>query len=250
MPPGLNVKADPRRTLNLPPSMPVITLVTCDIIAERKIEFTRMWDLYWKRPEDVHPGDFVRASMSIPVFFETFTVNDIRKNSSLEKWKQHLNWQNIKGAIPDKVQFIDGGTLSNFPINVFYNPKYPVPRMPTFGIRLQDGVLDGVNRETGTLSGYLRSLFSTIRFNYDRDFIIKNRAYDLGVKNIDVQDFNWLNFFIKNEDKIKLFRAGVKAAVEFLKEFDWEVYKQKRLENFEMQEERFADPNNMKEIKN
>jgi NTE family protein len=245
IPPGLKVKPDPRRTNNLAPQMPLVTLITCDIIAERKIEFTRMWDLYWKNPEDVHPGDFVRASMSIPVFFQTYTLKNIRQKSSIEKWKEHLNWENVKGMIPDSVQFIDGGTLSNFPINVFYNPNYPVPRMPTFGVRLQDGILDTANRDNGTFGGYIASLFSTLRFNYDRDFITKNRAYTLGVKNINVQEYNWLNFFMKNEDKIKLFRAGVNAACEFLKNFDWEHYKTERLKNFEMQVERFENPNNM-----
>jgi NTE family protein len=204
-----------------------------------------MWDLYWNKPEEVHPGDFVRASMSIPVFFQTYTLTGIQKKSSIAKWKEHLNWENVKGLIPDTVQFIDGGTLSNFPINIFYNPMYPVPRMPTFGIRLQDGILDGTGRSNGNIGGYLASLFSTLRFNYDRDFITKNRAYDLGVKRIDVQKYNWLNFFMKNEDKIALFRAGVNAAVEFLKSFDWEHYKAERLKNFEMSMERFDNPNNM-----
>ncbi len=245
IPPGLTVIPDERRDNNQAPNMPLITLITCDIISERKIEFTRMWDLYWDDPKSVHPGDFVRASMSIPIFFEAFAVSGIRQRSSIEKWKQHLNWQNTKGQIPDSVQFIDGGTLSNFPINVFYNPRYPVPRMPTFGIRLQDGVLDGANHQNGTISSYFMSLFATIRFNYDRDFITKNRAYTLAVKSIDVQDFNWLNFFLTDEEKIKLFRAGVKAAADFLKNFDWENYKSERLKNYQMQEERFENPNNM-----
>lgn len=245
LPPGLVVHPDDRRENNQAPNMPLITLITCDIISERKIEFTRMWDLYWNDPRQVHPGDFVRASMSIPVFFEAYSLTGIRKRSTIEKWKQHLNWQNSSGQIPDTAQFIDGGTLSNFPINVFYNPRYPVPRMPTFGIRLQDGVLDGANQKNGTISSYLMSMFSTIRFNYDRDFITKNRAYDLGVKSIDVQDFNWLNFFLTDPDKIRLFRAGVIAAADFLKKFDWENYKTERWKNFQMQEERFQNPNNM-----
>jgi NTE family protein len=243
--PELSVKPDPRRTNNQPPHMPMLTLIACDIIANRKIEFTQMWDLYWSKQEDVKPGDFVRASMSIPVFFETFTLHDIRKKSSFATWDKHLNWQNEKKDIPDKVQFIDGGTLSNFPINVFYNPQYPVPRMPTFGIRLQDGVLDAANRSNNSFANYIASLFATIRFNFDRDFITKNRAYNMGVKNIDVQEHNWLNFFMKDEEKIMLFKKGAKAAADFLKEFDWEKYKTERLKNAEMQQERFDNPNNM-----
>lgn len=243
--PDLTVKPDYRRTNNNPPIMPMLTLITCDIISERKIEFPQMWDLYWHQQQDIHPGDFVRASMSIPVFFETYSLNDIRKKSSFDIWNKHLNWQNQKKNIPDTVQFIDGGTLSNFPINVFYNPNYPVPRMPTFGIRLQDGILDGASNSNNSFFRYIASLFATIRFNFDRDFITKNRAYSLGVKAIDVQKYNWLNFFMKDEEKISLFKKGAATAIEFLKEFDWEKYKTERLKNIEMQQELFKNPNNM-----
>jgi NTE family protein len=245
--PELWVKPDVRRTNTHPPYMPMLTLIACDITSHRKIEFTRMWDLYWKKETDLHPGDFVRASMSIPVFFETFTVSGIRAKSSFETWDRHLNWQNERKAIPDKVQFIDGGTLSNFPINVFYNPHYPVPRMPTFGIRLQDGVLDPATRSAGGLGNYILSLFSTIRFNFDRDFITKNRAYTIGVKNIDVREHNWLNFFMSDKEKIALFRKGALAAAEFLKSFDWENYKAERLRNHLMSQEKFDNPNNMRQ---
>jgi NTE family protein len=245
LPPGLRVSPDPRRANNEAPVMPMLTLITCDIMSERKIEFTRMWDLYWKNAEDVHPGDFVRASMSIPFFFEAYTLTGIRQNSSAGKWKEHLNWENSKEIIPDTVQFIDGGTLSNFPINVFYNPGYPVPRMPTFGIRLQDGVLDAADRSPGSFFSYIASLFATIRFNFDRDFITKNRAYNMGVRSIDVQDHSWLNFFMKENEKVELFRKGAAAAAAFLKSFDWVKYKNERMQNGETRKEQFDNPNNM-----
>ena len=245
VPPGLMVKPDNRRLNNNAPNMPMLTIITCDITAERKVEFPNMWDLYWAKQEDVHPGDFVRASMSIPVFFETYCLTDIRNKSSFAIWDKHLNWQNEKKNIPDKAQFIDGGTLSNFPINVFYNPNYPVPRMPTFGIRLQDGILDAVNRNNNNFFSYLASLFSTIRFNFDRDFITKNRAYNFGVKLINVKEHSWLNFFMDDKEKVELFKKGALAAADFLKNFDWEQYKAERLKNFEIRQEQFINPNNV-----
>ncbi|MCW3118150.1 MAG: hypothetical protein JWM28_2232, partial [Chitinophagaceae bacterium] len=239
------VTPDSRRTNNDPPYMPILTIIACDIISERKIEFPAMWDLYWKKQEDVNPGDFVRASMSIPVFFEAYTLTDIDKKSSFKIWQDQLNWQNIDHQIPVTVQFIDGGTLSNFPINVFYNPHYPVPRMPTFGIRLQDGILDNNSAADKTFAGYLASMFNTIRLNFDRDFISRNRAYNKGVKFVDVRKHSWLNFFMKNDEKIDLFKKGALAAAEFLKTFNWEEYKAGRLKNFEMGQEKFDNPNNL-----
>lgn len=243
--PPLTVIPDDRRTNNQPPYMPMLTIITCDIVSERKIEFPRMWDLYWSHPSQVRPGDFVRASMSIPVFFESFQVKNIRANSTFAAWDEHLNWQNERKAIPDTAQFIDGGILSNFPISMFYNPNYPVPRMPTFGIRLQDGVLDHAERSNNTFWSYIASLFSTIRFNFDRDFMTRNKAYNRAIKSIDVRGYSWLNFFMTDDDKIALFRKGAEAAVSFLNAFDWEAYKAERLSNFEQARERFDNPNNL-----
>ena len=67
----------------------------------------------------------------------------------------------------------------------------------------------------------------------------------MGVKTIDVQEHSWLNFFMKDDERVELFKKGAKAAAEFLKEFDWELYKTNRLKNHEMQIERFDNPNNM-----
>ncbi len=68
----------------------------------------------------------------------------------------------------------------------------------------------------GTFFKYLASLFSTIRFNFDRDFITKNRAYNFGVKQIDVKEHSWLNFFMEDKEKIELFKKGALAAADFL----------------------------------
>lgn len=243
--PQLKVRPDYRRPNQQPPHMPMMTLITCDIIAKIKIEFPRMWDLYWDKEEQVHPADFVRASMSIPVFFESFRVEGIRKKSRFETWSRQVNWQNANRLIPDTSQFIDGGILSNFPISIFYHPGYAVPRMPTFGVRLQDGIIDAANRSNNTLSKYLLSLFSTIRFHFDRDFIIRNRAFNKAVCSIDVRGHSWLNFFMKDEEKQALFRKGAEAAISFLRNFDWEAYKTERAANAEWASEQFENPNNL-----
>jgi hypothetical protein len=43
-----------------------------------------------------------------------------------------------------------------------------------------------------------------------------------------------------------LFKKGALAAAEFLKSFDWEKYKNERLRNHLLSEEKFDNPNNMK----
>jgi NTE family protein len=140
--------------------------------------------------------------MSIPVFFETYKIpvsrkltapdnktkellQEIREEQLKKIWKDQLNW---KGKIPREVQFVDGGALSNFPINVFYNPAYIIPRMPTFGVRLGDKKEQGVNK-IKSIGGYVSAIISTLRGNTDKDFINKNKAFELGVEEVDLAQF-------------------------------------------------------------
>ena len=242
VPPGLKVKRDPKRFMNDPPDTPILTIIVSDITAERKIEFPRMCDLYWRHLKDIHPGDFVRASMSIPVFFETYTLTNINENSTLKIWSEQLNWK--ADFIPDKEQFIDGGILSNFPISVFANPANPIPRMPTIGIRLKDSLPDQTKNNNSTLGAFATSIIGTMRTNYDRDFMSRNRAFDIGVKEVILENHNWLNFFMTIDEKIEIFNCGAEAAKEFLMEFDWEKYKVIRFQNWQEQNNPSSNPNN------
>ena len=240
VPPNLKVDKDPRRdNRELPPSTPQMSIIASDITAERKIEFPRMWDLYWTDMKQIRPGDFVRASMSIPIFFQTYTLP---VGGSLEKWQKHLDWQNKR--VPNKAQFVDGGTLSNFPISVFANPNYPVPRMPTFGIRLMDQKPDQTKNVRSTFAGYAGSIIGTMRANYDREFTTKNRAFNLGVAVVQLKNHNWLNFFMDDKEKTEIFNCGVLAAQEFLKEFDWEAYKAARKKDADDLKTADNNPNN------
>ena len=47
------------------------------------------------------------------------------------------------------------------------------------------------------------------------DFMSKNRAFDLGVKEVLLTGHNWLNFFITLEEKVEIFNCGASAANNF-----------------------------------
>jgi NTE family protein len=244
-PPGLQVRRDANRDNvdeNItPPSSPMLIIVASDITTGSKIEFPRMWKMYWEKLADVNPAVFVRASMSIPVFFETYkipvspTIED-----PVNTWQELLNWN---GAIPKTVEMVDGGVLSNFPINVFYNAKYIIPRMPTFGIRLGGSGIKAAN-EINSVTAYLSSLISTLRSNTDKEFINKNKAFELGVKEVDLSGYSWLNFFMNDDEKKAIFKKGAQAAADFLLNFDWEDYKLQRFNNSAVLEQQLENPNN------
>ena len=118
-----------------------------------------------KDRDDVHPAGFVRASMSIPIFFESYFIKDIpcRQDEIKKRWKDILG----EDDPPSVARFVDGGILSNFPINIFYNPKVMVPRLPSFGIDLDDTAPEDKTKQSAnwTMPGYFGRIFNTIR-NY------------------------------------------------------------------------------------
>jgi NTE family protein len=208
-----------------------VTLITSELVSENKIEFPKMANLFRENPDDLHPAHFVRASMSIPIFFESHTIDNIDTNNIHIKaaWMEHFGETE---EIPDVARFIDGGMLSNFPINIFYNPKVVEPRLPSWGIDLDDSdpdeKLNKKEKVAWSLTSYLGRLFNTIRYYYDKDFLIKNNVFKKGIGKIRLSEFNWLNFFISDEEKLKMFIRGSQAATEFLLNFDWPQYQKER----------------------
>jgi NTE family protein len=194
-----------------------LVMIAADITTQTKVEFPRMAELYWRNPEPVNPAYFARASMSIPFFFYPFTVNECSPNRTL--WSDLAGYE---GTLPQRVMFMDGGIMSNFPINVFHQP-YRVPTAPTFGAKI--GIEGTEPAEITKPSQLLGAVFDAARHTLDSDFIKTNPDYKHLVKMIDTGNHHWLNFTMSHEDKVDLFARGAKAAAEFLCGFNWSKYK-------------------------
>lgn len=207
-----------------------VTFITSELVTENKIQFPEMCKLFRLDPNELQPAGFVRASMSIPVFFESYFINDIPcTHPDIQK-----RWMDTFGEAdpPHTARFVDGGILSNFPINLFYKPNITTPRLPAFGIDLDDSKPEDKTKHAASwsLGGYFGRMFNTIRFYYDKDFLLKNRMFEKGIGKINLQQFNWLNFFLKNDEKIEMFLLGAEAATDFLINFKWDDYKNNRVE--------------------
>lgn len=222
---------------------PYLTIVASDITNQTKVEFPLMAKDYWPNPGAVNPADYVRASMAIPVFFEPFKVpvsQSVQGASNFQQQKQVAAER--RNNETKTTSFVDGGILSNFPINVFHNPNIDVARMPTFGVKLEDEehIRPGQeNQEKPTLLSFIGKVFSTIRFYYDRDFLKRNEIYEKCIAHVDVAGVNWLNFGLDYQAQQKLFIKGAEAAKTFFlggktwvdgkemdfEAFDWETFK-------------------------
>lgn len=212
-----------------------VVFITSELVTQNKFELPKMANLF-RTPDtmdQLQPAGFVRASMSIPVFFESYYIKDIPVNDAgIQKlWADTFDQK----TPPDTVRFVDGGILSNFPINLFYNKDIKVPRLPTFGIDLDDSIPEDKTNipENWSLGGYIGRMFNTVRFYYDKDFSLKNKVMNLGVGKVPVSEYNWLNFFLTNQQKVDLFAAGAQAAQKFLEGFNWADYKEGRITYYE-----------------
>ncbi|MEO6869322.1 MAG: patatin-like phospholipase family protein [Ginsengibacter sp.] len=225
-----------------------VTLITSELSSQNKIEFPKMCDLFCADQDDIHPASFVRASMSIPIFFKSYNIDKIPRKSEEVKsaWIKHFGTDK---NIPRKARFVDGGLMSDFPINIFYNPRVVEPRLPSFGIDLDDTATqddkddDDNDLIPNSLGDYLGGLFNTIRYYYDKDFLIKNNVFKKGIGKIELSEFNWLNFFVSEESKIEMFVKGAQSARDFLMNFDWNEYRKGRIQMQLLFNEKNTDEN-------
>lgn len=203
-----------------------LCVIATDISTETKARFPEMADFYWPQPDEVNVADFARASMSIPGFFATFQVPSLPADQARETW-QALEWPDrcYEGDFLPKVHhFVDGGVLSNFPIDAFHN-NTRVPLRPTLGVKLQ---WDEHKHEIKGLMSVIGGSFNAARHALDADFIQKNPDFRRLVAYIDTQEISWLDFAMPDATKLRLFRMGAQTAIDFLRDFNWTDYKRVR----------------------
>ncbi len=205
----------------------LVHIITADITTQTKVQFPMMTHLYWGDDyKKQSPAKMVRASMSVPFFFVPFEIDNVVNGGepANESWRLYANYY---GTIPKKVKFVDGGMLSNFPINVFHFIPGATPRKPTFGVRLSTYRNEFV--DVTDMGGFLGSMVSTMRHDSDNEFLIKNPDFERLICFINAdKDFNWLNFKMDDDKKKLLFLLGAKKALDFISTFNWEEYKELR----------------------
>jgi NTE family protein len=159
------------------------------------------WDYeprYGLDPNKRRVVDAVRASMSIPFFYEP-----VRLNGSY---------------------LVDGGLVSNFPVAVFDRTDGNDPRWPTFGIKLSAREDAGfvANPIRGPLS-FTKAIFATAMSGHDRSHIaepaVQRRTIFVDTFKVRATDFD-----IDPATQGMLYDSGRRAAEEFLKTFSFDAY--------------------------
>ncbi|PQP50292.1 patatin-like phospholipase family protein [Mycolicibacterium austroafricanum] len=173
------------------------------------------WDykrLYGLDPDEQSVADAVRASMSIPFLFRPFMLKD---------------------TAGQRFTLVDGGVLSNFPIDSFDRLDGAEPRWPTFGVTVvpylpaptTDQLIPGL-RLPWDGPTFLESLLTTMLVGHDQAHLsqpwVKVRAIQ-----VDSTDVGVLDFDITPAEADALYDKGYAAASEFLASWDWPAYLQR-----------------------
>lgn len=157
------------------------------------------WDYgsYGLDPGGIPVADAVRASMSIPFFYEPVRLSSSRHRETC--------W------------LVDGGMLSNFPVGTFDRRDGRIPRWPTFGIKLsaRAAALPAMARRVHGTLGMARAMISTWTDFHDQihldDPSVVARTIFVDTLQVSATDFD-----IDQVTQQALYDSGRHAAERFL----------------------------------
>lgn len=171
------------------------------------------WDyrrVFGLDPDQQRVADAVRASMSIPFVFEPVELRDVRSGLTST--------------------LVDGGVLSNFPVDTFDRRDGRPPRWPTFGVKLAPDLPVGQSRifplarwprpKPLTL---LESLVTTLIVGHDQTRLADPCVARRLIR-VDTGAFSFLDFGLSEPQQDELARNGREAAADFLQQWNWADY--------------------------
>lgn len=176
---------------------------TADISRNKLVRLPWDYPQYGVTVDTTRIVDAVRASMSIPFFF-----NPVRFQAPA-----HNDGPNNYAA--GKVTWVDGGLLSNFPVEVFDRSDGLPSRWPTIGVKLSAASPTPVmSHDPGNAFAEAIACVRTALDNASRYYVPPAKA----VRTIFVDSFGFAatDFHLTPADQQELFTSGVNAATAYL----------------------------------
>jgi NTE family protein len=171
------------------------------------------WDyerVYGLDPDEQSVADAVRASMAIPFFFSPVT---------------------LRGSTGLRSTLVDGGILSNFPIDSLDRSDGRKPRWPSFGVTVLPNLPEGNDKVIPALSPIrllgpphlLENVITTVLVGRDQAYLNQPWVNARTIR-VDSTDVGFLDFDISDNEIEALYVKGYGAAEKFLSTWDWDAY--------------------------
>jgi len=182
-----------------------LVVLASDLSRQRLIRLPWDYRSYGLDPDEQSVADAVRASASIPFFFEPITLR-----SRLDRSVSTL---------------VDGAVLSNFPVTIFDRTDGVAPRWPTFGIRLsaregpRSQMTEPVRGPLSLALAVVETMLEACEAAHVEDACTVERSVFVDTSGISPVDFG-----ITPEQQHQLVSAGRRAATSFLRRWDFPTY--------------------------
>jgi len=184
-----------------------------DVSLGRLVRFPWDYDrVYGLDPGGQRIADAVRASMSIPFFFEPVRFEYERDLAGRRQAAHSV--------------LVDGGMLSNFPIDIFDRRDGRPPRWPTFGIKLSSrpgALADSFPKEVDGPFELTKAMIGTMTSFRDA-MHVDEEAVQARTIFVDTMGVKSTDFDIDAATQEALFQSGAAAAGEFLDGWDFDRY--------------------------
>ena len=171
------------------------------------------WDyrrVYGLDPDEQSVADAVRASMSIPFFFRPVALTSADGRTST---------------------LVDGGVLSNFPIDSLDRGDGEAPRWPSFGVTVLPNLPDGNDKVIPALRALrllgpphlLEDVITTALVGRDQTYLNQPWVNARAIR-VDSTEVGFLDFDITDDQVEALYANGYAAAERFLATWNWSAY--------------------------
>lgn len=209
---GVRTFADLRITDDPDSSLPSnhqykLVVMTSDLSRGELVRLPWDYHKYGLNPDTQLVADAVRASASVPFFFTPVKLDNNKTH--------HRSY------------LVDGGLLSNFPIDTFDRTDGKTPRWPTFGIKLSARPkANQIPHKIHNTFDLLKAMLSTMQnahdqMHLDEACVVKRTIFvDTTAMRLDPLTFN-----LSTRQANELFSKGQQAADAFLAEWDFQKYK-------------------------
>lgn len=215
---GVETFGDLRRTdgdddANLPPERHYKLVVTAtDVTRGRLLRLP--WDYAGQLgldPDEQLVADAVRASISIPLYFEPVVVRH--------------------GVTGEAITLVDGGVLSNYPIEIFDRTDLRPPRWPTLGVKvipeLPQGdpeLFPGIALPALPPVRLLERVVATAIVGSDQTYLerpcVRRRTIDVDTSAVGIVEFD-----ATAGQRAEVVANGRAAAQRFLADWDWDAFR-------------------------
>jgi NTE family protein len=188
-----------------------LVVMATDVTRGRLLRLPWDYHLLQLDPDEQLVADAVRASLSIPLYFEPAYLRD--------------------GVSGERTTLVDGGVLSNYPIEIFDRTDAVTPRWPTLGVKVIPDLPAGAadlfpNMALPALPPVhlLEQVVATAIVGHDQTYLSRPCVARRTI-HVDTSAIGIVEFDASRDKRDAVVANGVAAADAFLQTWDWERFK-------------------------